>query len=126
MLEAIRSRAQGWLAKLILALITIPFALWGVDSYFSSGGRNEVVAEVGDANITRQAYTDALREQADRMRQALGPAFNPAIVESAEFRQQVLQAMMEEEAMLQEAEAVGLEVQDAQIAAILHQLPPFA
>lgn len=125
MLEAIRSRAQGWLAKLILALITIPFALWGVDSYFSSGWRNEVVAEVGDANITRQAYTDALREQADRMRQALGPAFDPAIVESAEFRQQVLQAMMEEEAMLQEAEAVGLEVQDAQIAAILHQLPPF-
>lgn len=110
MLEAIRSRAQGWLAKLILALITIPFALWGIDSYFHSGGRNEVIAEVGDGGITRQAFNDMLKEQADRMRQALGPAFDQSIVESAEFREQVLQAMAEEEAMLQEAKAVGLKV----------------
>ncbi len=125
MLEAIRNRAQGWLAKLILALITIPFALWGIDSYLSSGGNNEVVAEVGDSGITRQAFTDTLKEQADRMRQALGPSFDPAIIESAEFREQVLQAMTEEEAMLQEAEAAGLQVQDSQVAAILQKLPPF-
>jgi peptidyl-prolyl cis-trans isomerase D len=125
MLEAIRTRAQGWLAKLILALITIPFALWGIDSYFNSGSRNELVAEVGDSGITRQAYTEMLREQSDRMRQALGPNYDPAVAETAEFREQVLHAMIEEEAMLQEATAAGLQVQDSQIAAILQQLPPF-
>lgn len=125
MLEAIRNRAQGWLAKLILALITIPFALWGIDSYFNSGGRNEVVAEVGDTAVTRQAYTEMLKQQAERMRQTMGPAFDAALIESAEFREQVLQAMAEEAAMLQEAKAAGLRVQDAQIAAILHQLPAF-
>lgn len=125
MLEAIRKRAQGWFAKIILALITIPFALWGIDAYFSSGGGNEVIAEVGDSGVTRQAYTDMLKEQADRMRQAMGPNFDPALIESADFRRQVLQSMAEEEAMLQEAYAAGLQVTDAQIAALLQELPPF-
>lgn len=125
MLEAIRKRAQGWFAKIILALITIPFALWGIDAYFSSGGGNEVIAEVGDSGVTRQAYTDMLKEQADRMRQAMGPNFDPALIESADFRRQVLQSMAEEEAILQEAYAAGLQVTDAQIAALLQELPPF-
>ncbi len=125
MLEAIRKRSQGWFAKIILALITIPFALWGIDAYFSTGGGNEVIAEVGDSGITRQAYTDMLKEQADRMRQSMGTNFDPSMTESAEFREQVMQAMTEEEAMMQEALAAGLQVTDAQIASILQRLPPF-
>lgn len=125
MLEAIRNRAQGWLAKVILALITIPFALWGVDSYFNSGGGNELVAEVGESGVTRKEFTDLLREQADQMRQTMGPNFDPAVTESREFREQVLKALAEKEALLQEARAAGLQVQDAQIAAVLQLLPPF-
>jgi peptidyl-prolyl cis-trans isomerase D len=125
MLDAIRNRAQGWLAKLILALISIPFALWGVDSYFNSDSRTEFVAEVGDAGVTRQAFTEALKEQADRMRQALGPNFDPAVVETKAFREQVLNGLAEQEAMLLEARAAGLHVSDAQLAAVLQQIPPF-
>ena len=39
MLETIRNRAQSWIAKVILVLITIPFALWGIESYFTGGGQ---------------------------------------------------------------------------------------
>ncbi len=125
MLEAIRERAQGWLAKLILALITIPFALWGVDSYFSSGGKAEIIAEVGDATIPRQAFTDALKEQAERMRQALGQNFDPAAVDTDQFRKSVLDHLVEEEAVFQEAGKAGLQVSDTQIAHVLQQLPDF-
>ena len=34
MLTQIRERATGWLAWVIVILITIPFALWGIQSYF--------------------------------------------------------------------------------------------
>lgn len=125
MLEAIRDRAQGWIAKVILALITIPFALWGIDSYFSGGGKTESVAEVGDANVTRQAFADAIKEQADQMRQAMGQNFDPAAVETKAFREQVLTRLTDEEAMLQEAKAAGLQIPDTQLAAVLQQLPPF-
>lgn len=125
MLEAIRSRAKGNLAKVIIALIAIPFALWGVDSYISYSAKHEVIAEVGNSGITRQAFTEMLKEQTDRMRQAMGPNFDPAVVETMEFRERVLEAMTQEEAMLQEAIAIGLRVQDAEVASILQQLPPF-
>jgi peptidyl-prolyl cis-trans isomerase D len=108
MLEAIRKVAQGWLAKLILALISIPFALWGIDSYFNASARNELVAEVGDSGVTRQAFTEMLKLQASRMRQAMGPNFDQAAVETAGFRELVLNAMTEEAAMLLEASAAGL------------------
>lgn len=125
MLEAIRNRAQGWLAKVILVLITIPFALWGIDSYFSGGGKTESVAVVGDVNVTWQAYSDALKEQADRMRQAMGQNFDPAATETKDFREQVLTRLTDEEAMLQEAKAAGLQIPDTLLAAVLQQLPPF-
>lgn len=125
MLEAIRNRAQSWIAKLILALILIPFALWGIDSYFSGGGRTETLAEVGDARITQQDFALALKEQAAAMRQAMGPNFDPAVLETKSFRQQVMARLTEEEAMLQAAAAAGLRVSDEQIALILHQLPLF-
>jgi peptidyl-prolyl cis-trans isomerase D len=31
MLDSIRSVAKGWVGKTLLALITIPFALFGID-----------------------------------------------------------------------------------------------
>jgi len=125
MLESIRNHAQGWMAKLILALITIPFALWGIDSYFSSGGKSESVAEVGNSSITRQAFSEAIKEQTDMMRQAQGEGFDPAVADTREFREQVLKRLTEEEAMLQEARSVRLQVPDSQLASVLQQLTPF-
>jgi peptidyl-prolyl cis-trans isomerase D len=47
MLETFREHSKGWLAKLILALITVPFALWGIDSYLQGAGSNVALAKVG-------------------------------------------------------------------------------
>lgn len=125
MLEAIRNRAQGWLAKVILALITIPFALWGVDSYFSPNAKTELVAEVGSGGVSREAFAEALKNQAEAMRQAMGENFDLAAIETAGFREKVLNDLVEEEALLQEAKKIGLVVTDAQVAAVLRQIPSF-
>ena len=61
MLEAIRERSKGWLAKTILALITVPFALWGIESYLQQAGSNVAVAKVDDDTITLQQYSNALQ-----------------------------------------------------------------
>ena len=51
MLEAIRKHAQGWLAKAILGLIAITFALFGVDSYMRGDKRSGMIAEVGEVGL---------------------------------------------------------------------------
>ncbi len=125
MLEAIRKHAQGWLAKVILALIAITFALFGVDSYMRGDKSGAMVAEVGDAGISRQELTREIQTQTDRMREALGTAFDPAVPESAEFRKQVLDSLIERKALLLDAQKNKFLAPDAYIASVLAQIPAF-
>jgi len=124
-LEAIRNHAKGWLAKVILGLIAITFALFGVDSYMSGDRSGGVVAEVGDMGISREELTREIQGQSDRMRETLGSAYDPAVIESADFRKQVLDNLIERKAMLQEAQKLKFLAPDSYIASVLGQIPSF-
>ena len=125
MLEAIRKHAKGWLAKVILALIAVTFALFGLDSYMSGDRSGGVVAEVGDVGISSEELTREIQGQSDRMREALGPAYDPAVIESADFRKRVLDSLIERKALLQEAQKLKFLSPDAYIASVLGQIPSF-
>jgi peptidyl-prolyl cis-trans isomerase D len=124
-LEAIRKHAQGWLAKVILGLIAVTFALFGLDSYMSGDRSGGVVAEVGDVGISREELTREIQGQSDRMREALGPAYDPAVIESTDFRKQVLDSLIERKALLQEAQKLKFLAPDSYIASVLAQIPSF-
>ena len=94
MLEAIRNHAQGWLAKVILGLIAVTFALFGVDSYMKGNKNGSMIAEVGNAGISRDELARETQGQSDRMRESLGPSFDPAVTETSDFRKQVLDSLI--------------------------------
>ncbi len=125
MLEAIRKHAKGWLAKVILALIAITFALFGVDSYMSGDRSGGKIAEVGDVGISREELTQEIQAQSDRMRESLGPAFDSSVTETADFRKQVLDSLIERKALLQEAQKLKFLAPDTYIASVLAQIPAF-
>jgi len=124
-LEAIRKHAQGWLAKVILGLIAITFALFGIDSYMKGDKSGGMVAEVGDAGVSREELARETQAQSDRMREALGPSFDPAVTETAEFRKQVLDNLIERKALLQDAQKLKFLAPDAYVASVLAQIPAF-
>ena len=125
MLEAIRNHAKGWLAKVILGLIAVTFALFGIDSYMKGDGSGGVIAEVGNAGISREELAREIKSQTERMRETLGPAFDPAVSETADFRQQVLDSLIERKALLQEAQKLKFIAPDAYVASVLGQIPAF-
>lgn len=125
MLEAIREHAKGWLAKVILGVIAITFALFGVDSYMKDGDGADVVAVLGDIQISRQEYTRELQNQADRMREALGENFDRAATETPEFRKKVLDALLERKALLLSAQQQAFRPPDRYVETILLQIPAF-
>jgi hypothetical protein len=124
-LEAIRKHAQGWLAKVILALIAITFALFGVDSYMSGDRSSGKVAEVGSIDISRDEFSREIQAQTDRMREALGPAFDPAVAATTDFRKQVLDSLIERKALLLEAQKLKILAPDAYVTVVLTQIPAF-
>jgi peptidyl-prolyl cis-trans isomerase D len=125
MLEIIRERAQGVIAKIILGLITIPFALWGVDSYIRGGDKVDIVAEVNGQNITRQEFSRTLKEQQERMRGAMGERFDPAMLDRPEVRQSVLDGLVQQRLLAMEANRVGFNLPDTLLASIIAEIPEF-
>jgi len=57
----------------MLALITLPFAFWGIESYQRGSGTAQDLAEVAGQKITLQEFTQAQRDQQERPALAARP-----------------------------------------------------
>ena len=125
MLDAIRERSQGWLAKVILGLITIPFMLWGVESYFNKSGGGDVIAKVNGDSITRQEFDRAIKGQQQEMRASMGAAYNAALFDDPKIRQGVLDGLVSQHLLMAAAKQAKLVVSDTQLATTIGGLPGF-
>ncbi len=115
MLTSIRERATGWIAWAIVILITIPFALWGVNSYFT--GLTEVeVAEVDGAEIDYLDYQRALYAERDRVRSQLGTNASPELLSGSVLGRQVVERMINDLLLSRNAEDSGYRISDGQLA----------
>jgi peptidyl-prolyl cis-trans isomerase D len=125
MLDVIRERAQGLFAKIILALITVPFALWGVDSYLRQGGDSAIVAKVDSQKISRQEFNQALKEQQERMRAVMKESFDPALMDKPEVRRSILDSLIDQRLLVGGATKAGVVVSDEMLARFIGDIPEF-
>ena len=124
MLEAIRKHTQGWLAKVILALITVPFALFGIDSYLNDAGNNVAIAKVNGDKISIQEYSNAVDTVRDRL-QRDGQKVDPAMLESAELKQSVLDGLITRRLVNKEIIDANFKISDEQLSQHILSMPEF-
>lgn len=117
MLSAIRDKTRGIIATIILGLVIIPFALWGTYSYFE-GGSDVSVAEVDGVEISQQTY----RNTFDRL---LASNINPTILQSPEFKRQVLNGLIDQTLLVRNGIEQGYRIGDAELARFIRQTPQF-
>ena len=125
MLETIRNHAKGWIAKVILGLIAVTFALFGVDSYMKGGGGADVIASVGKTKISRQEFSRELQNQTDQMREAMGEKYDRTTTETPEFRKRVLDNLLDRKALLLTAQQQGFQLNDQYFKSALMRIPAF-
>src|SRR5437867_10593399 len=82
------------LMQVVLALVALPFAFWGIDSYQRVMTRADEVAEAGGQKITEQEFSEALRQQQDRLRGMLGRNFDPAMFDWPPMPTELLEGMI--------------------------------
>ncbi len=75
-LQSIRERLTGVLAFTILGILVIPFALVGVNSYFTSSGDN-IVARVNETEISSTDFNQSFSNYRRRMQSIMGAAYDP-------------------------------------------------
>ena len=112
--------------QIMLAMVALPFAFFGVDFYFRGGASDDVVATVGSQKITRIEFDNALREQGDRMRNAMGGrGYDPALLDNPEVRFAVVENLVNQRLLADEARKERFRVSDAQLAQFIADIPAF-
>ena len=122
MLQAIREKAQGWIAWAIVILISIPFALFGIQQYLGVD-INPPVAKVNGDKITSQQLDQRVREFRENMRRTLGKSFVPELFEDAALKPQVLKRMIDETLLRQAADDWNMRISNAQVASYIRSIP---
>lgn len=125
MLEQIREKAPRWLVSTILVLLVVPFALWGVNSYVQPSGQVSA-ARVGETNISTDDLQRALRQEGLRLRQSLGDAYTPELLDNPGTRRTVLERLINRELLAQDAAQRRLQVADDALANLIQNTPEFA
>ncbi len=93
MFEAVRSNKR--VAQVILAILIVPFAFFGMDAYFSDAPGGNEVATVAGFNDRYGELEEALRDQQDRLRAAAGGTADRALLEFEELRRSVLENLIQ-------------------------------
>jgi peptidyl-prolyl cis-trans isomerase D len=112
------------LVQIVLAIIILPFAFWGVDSYRRSGGA-EAPATVNGNKITQQDFENALRQQQERLRQMLGGNVDASMFETPEMKRAVLDSLVAQRLLVEQARSAGLFVSDEQLAQLIQSIDAF-
>lgn len=123
MFDAVRNNKK--IVQIFLALITLPFAFFGVESYVRSVGAGDDVAKIGDTKITQQQFQQALREQQEKLRAQLGGQLDPKLLDTPEARSAILDDLINQRLLLQEASKRSLLVGDDVIRSTIASIDAF-
>lgn len=123
MLTAIRDRASGWIAWFIVGLLCIPFAFWGISEYFQ-GEAIVDIADIDGVEIDYYEYQNILAERRRQMSAADRDA-DPEWFASRAFKREVVDEMVRERLLADDAQDHGYRISDGTLAQYLREAPDF-
>lgn len=124
MLQDIRNSTQGPVFKVIVGLIVLSFALFGVESILL-GGSDDSVAVVNGDKIRAMEVQQAANRQKQQLAAMLGENFDPSLIDDAQLSARALEGLVGNKLQQQWAESLGLTASDAQLGAQVAQIPAF-
>jgi peptidyl-prolyl cis-trans isomerase D len=127
MLEKIREGSQGLWAMVILGLVILSFMFAGIGSYVNSPS-SSAVASVNGEDISQAELEKAYQSQRQRMESQYGDAFATLTADATylkQFREGILDNLINEKLLDQTAKELGLRVSDEQLKAEIVAMPAF-
>ena len=121
MFDSVRNNKK--IVQIFLALITLPFAFFGIDSYVRNTGAGNDVASVGDSKIGAYEYDQALRDRQEQLRRALGENFKSEMMTTPEAKLAVLNSLIDQRLLSLEANKNHLMTSDEMLRDFISKVP---
>lgn len=112
-------------AQVVLALIAITFATWGIESYTRFAGGRDTVASVNGYDISEREFTEQLRAQEESLRRMFRGQIDPAALDTPEARRAVLDQMVAQRVLFAEAAKRHLFLDRQSVIDAITQAPEF-
>ena len=123
MLQSLRDHAHGLMAWIIVILICIPFALWGINEYFSAASQ-VIVAKVNGDELELKEFQQGYQRYRQQLQSLLGGQI-PAAFHEDRLKEQSLNQMVAALLEQQTAAEAGMRVGDRQVSKTIQSLPAF-
>lgn len=114
MLQFIRERSKGVFAWIVIVLIIIPFALWGIDQ-FRNGDKIEVAAKVNGEPVLAADVARAFDNVKRQYQENLGEMY-ASLVQEDKLRTQVMDDLIQRTAIDQDMKHEGFAINDQLLA----------
>ncbi|MDP2227140.1 MAG: SurA N-terminal domain-containing protein [Moraxellaceae bacterium] len=124
-MDAFRNMIKGWLGKVLLVILIVPFAFVGLESYFGNSGR-VVVAKVNGEEIY-QARMDELveRQRQQLLAEAAQRGTAAPDIDMPALRKQVLDSLINRELVKQEGHRLGYRISEQEAYRRIREVPQF-
>lgn len=124
MLQSMRQSTQSTAAKVIIGLIVLSFAAFGLETLLP-GGAGTSVAEVNGEEITPFALQEAVTQQKRQLVSILGDSIDPAMLDDERLQPRALDSLIQRALLLQKSTELKLVASDAQIAKSITSVAAF-
>jgi peptidyl-prolyl cis-trans isomerase D len=117
MLELLRRAVRSWVAQVLLALLVVSFAVWGIGDV--TRGSSTRVATVGGETVEANAFASVLRREQQRY------SLDPTQIRATGLDRFVLARMVREAALADATSALGVSAPDDAVARQVRAEPSF-
>lgn len=114
MLQALRDKTSGLIAKIVLGTLVFVFSFFGIESYFIAR-TDQWVAKVGDREINPDQFSEKFNNYRQYMMNMSRGQLDGAYFERKEIKRQVLDSMIDQQLLLAANEKLGIVVTDQQV-----------
>ena len=125
MLASLRSAAGTWVAKLLLLLLVLSFAVWGISGQVANGFGGNAVVTAGSTKVAPIEYRLAYDRQLAVMSQQFGTRLTREQARALGIEDQVLAQLVAGAVLDEQASELGLGLSQDKLAALTMEDPAF-
>lgn len=112
MLDTIRQGVSSWVIKILLGLLILSFAVWGIGDIFLGAGSNPTVATVAGKDITAAEFVRSYQRDLQELSNRAGRPLSPDEGRQFGLARQTISRLVVQTMLAETAQDYGLSVSD--------------
>jgi len=112
MLDSIRQGVSSWIIKILLGLLILSFAVWGIGDIFLGAGSNPAVATVAGKDITAAEFVRSYQRDLQELSNRAGRPLSPDEGRQFGLARQTISRLVVQTMLAETAQDYGLSISD--------------